>query len=320
MCEQSGVRLKRCIQTLALVACSGFACSPAAEHEPLAPSPAAGLPVLSARRSQKPKTESPSVDPGAKLPDPRFFSDEAASIDLPRFAFQASCQTARCNLPEVLLDFGETQPIPNLSVYGYDLAASSSVSFGQRESHWLMAIVLCGKVEIHPANDSPARSANPWDVVYAPGAGLTLVAGPEPVRLLIAVGQREPSADAALLRVDSFARAAHAAWGNGHYHAFILHGAEEPDMPTSLSLLWATRDSAVPPNVHDTEWEHLAILDGRGTMLIGEQRIPLGPGDVYHVPPGIEHGFKSAGKTELVAVQWFTPPGPEQRYFSLPGR
>jgi mannose-6-phosphate isomerase-like protein (cupin superfamily) len=83
----------------------------------------------------------------------------------------------------------------------------------------------------------------------------------------------------------------------------------------------ASKSAAVPQNVHEREWEILAILSGDGTLVrtVGgrEDDTPIAPGTFASIAPGVPHAYRPAGKSPLVAVQLFSPPGPEQRFKKL---
>lgn len=42
------------------------------------------------------------------------------------------------------------------------------------------------------------------------------------------------------------------------------------------------------------------LLEGRGTVRVGEQRHPLGAGDIILHPPGEIHELRNTGETELL--------------------
>jgi mannose-6-phosphate isomerase-like protein (cupin superfamily) len=109
------------------------------------------------------------------------------------------------------------------------------------------------------------------------------------------------------------------AWGGGAYHARL--GFE--DGSASLGSLMASKNAPVRQNVHDHEWEILAILSGDGTLArtVGgqEQATPIAAGTFASIAPGVLHAYRPAGTSPLVAMQLFLPPGPEQRFKKLAG-
>ena len=107
------------------------------------------------------------------------------------------------------------------------------------------------------------------------------------------------------------------AWGGGAYHARV--GFE--DGSASLGSLMASKSAPVPQNVHEHEWEILAILSGDGTLArtVGgrEDDTPIAAGTFASIAPGVPHAYRPAGTSPLIAVQLYLPPGPEQRFKKL---
>jgi gentisate 1,2-dioxygenase len=79
--------------------------------------------------------------------------------------------------------------------------------------------------------------------------------------------------------------------------------------------------SAVPAGlatpVHSHEAEELAfILEGSGTILIGEERIPVSEGDLVLTASGLLHQTIADEAGALVVLWIYAPPGSEDRWFS----
>jgi mannose-6-phosphate isomerase-like protein (cupin superfamily) len=108
-------------------------------------------------------------------------------------------------------------------------------------------------------------------------------------------------------------------WAGGKFGASI--GFEGPRASCTLLAIEAT--GGVPPHQHDNEWEMLAILAGRGTTPLGsaENRTNLTaqPGILMSIPKATEHALMPE-ELPLVAIQFYVPPGPEQRFKKLAGR
>jgi quercetin dioxygenase-like cupin family protein len=62
------------------------------------------------------------------------------------------------------------------------------------------------------------------------------------------------------------------------------------------------------PHVHQAEEEVIYILAGRGTILAGEQEIPLEPGVAIYIPPGLTHQIRADEPEPLKLVTLFSPP------------
>jgi len=73
----------------------------------------------------------------------------------------------------------------------------------------------------------------------------------------------------------------------------------------------------VAEHVHTKEWEILAAVEASGTFVLDGTEGRLGPRQIVMVPPGAKHAWKPEPNAKLVAVQMYTPPGPEQRFVAL---
>jgi len=63
-----------------------------------------------------------------------------------------------------------------------------------------------------------------------------------------------------------------------------------------------------PPHTHTHE-EIVFVLAGDGTVEIGGEVHPIGPGTSVFLPPGVEHRLTSAGRESLELLGVFSPPG-----------
>jgi quercetin dioxygenase-like cupin family protein len=63
-----------------------------------------------------------------------------------------------------------------------------------------------------------------------------------------------------------------------------------------------------PPHTHTYE-EAVHVLSGDGTLEIGGEIHPIGPGTSVFLPPGVEHRLTSAGRDTLRVLGVFSPPG-----------
>lgn len=75
--------------------------------------------------------------------------------------------------------------------------------------------------------------------------------------------------------------------------------------------------AGVPEHTHPGSWEFLAAIDAKGTFVLDGTEGKLGPKQVVTVPPGAKHAWKPDPGSRLVAVQLYSPPGPEQRFVGL---
>lgn len=73
----------------------------------------------------------------------------------------------------------------------------------------------------------------------------------------------------------------------------------------------------VAEHAHPTSWELLAAIEAKGTFVIEGTEGTLGPRQVVMIPPGAKHAWKPDPASKLVAIQLYSPPGPEQRFVAL---
>ncbi len=69
----------------------------------------------------------------------------------------------------------------------------------------------------------------------------------------------------------------------------------------------------VKPHQHDASVEIVVMQSGRGTFTLDGVVREVGPGETVVVPRGATHGF-IAGKEPVKVVQFYVPPGPEERF------
>jgi mannose-6-phosphate isomerase-like protein (cupin superfamily) len=224
---------------------------------------------------------------------------------------------------------------PTLPFFAWEevLPPRHVLSFPKQAGLDLYVALFDGEVSIK-AHDIPDKQKRlwRWNAARVPGLG-AMVECKEPTRAIFVLVANAPGATLAQAsapgqKTDWTTRPAPVvsveldrqpdlAWRGGAYHARI--GFE--DGSASLGTLMASKSAAVPQNVHDHEWEILAILSGNGTLVrtIGghEDDATIAPGTFASIPPGAPHAYRPAGTSPLVAVQLFLPPGPEQRFKKL---
>ncbi len=72
----------------------------------------------------------------------------------------------------------------------------------------------------------------------------------------------------------------------------------------------------VPEHTHANEIELLYVLQGGGVMTIAGKEMSVRPGMAIQVPRGVKHAFRipADAKEKFVAVQVYTPSGPQTRF------
>lgn len=135
----------------------------------------------------------------------------------------------------------------------------------------------------------------------------------EPSRVVVAVSSPEdrsrcvPTDDAVTRLGEPLLNA------GGKLRVHILLDAQSGATFGSFAILDGDADLAVPEHVHEGSAEVLLIESGDGTILIGEERTTVAPGQVLYIPANTLHGYEP-GTQPLRAYQVYAPPGPEQRF------
>jgi mannose-6-phosphate isomerase-like protein (cupin superfamily) len=76
----------------------------------------------------------------------------------------------------------------------------------------------------------------------------------------------------------------------------ILTG--EDGGPVSIHRVTISTDAKL--HYHKRLTEHYIILSGSGEMELGDERVPVGPGDVVMIPPLVRHTAR--GQMEIINV------------------
>jgi mannose-6-phosphate isomerase-like protein (cupin superfamily) len=289
------------------------------------PAPTAAASTAPADTSPPPEPIAPAlpIDLGTKVPP---FPHRAVSAPkVPAFARGA------VPVPEGLA----SQVDPTLPFFAWEQVMPPGVvlTFLKNAGLDLYVVLFDGEVSIKAADiEGKQKRLWRWNAARVPGLG-AMVECKEPTRAIFVLVTNTPGATLGQAgtpgqKVDWSKRAAPVtsveldkqpdlAWGGGAYHARI--GFE--DGTASLGTLMASKNAPVRQNVHDHEWEILAVLSGDGTLVRmpagKEDDVPIAAGTFASIPPGVPHAYRPAGTSPLLAVQLFLPPGPEQRFKKL---
>ena len=126
-----------------------------------------------------------------------------------------------------------------------------------------------------------------------------------------ACSKKKPALSKTVVRVASTPEVT---WARGAMHARLQVGEKEKSL-FYLGRLEGT--SPVGEHVHKGTWEILAAVDAAGTFVLDGKESRLGPRQVAVVPPDTKHEWRPDPGSKLVAVQLYSPPGPEQRFLAL---
>lgn len=85
-----------------------------------------------------------------------------------------------------------------------------------------------------------------------------------------------------------------------HYEersARLAQGTAARKLGASVSIL-APGKRGCPYHLHHAQEEMFVILEGRGTLRVAEEMLPLKPGDVVFIPPGPEYPHQIINTTD----------------------
>jgi mannose-6-phosphate isomerase-like protein (cupin superfamily) len=103
-------------------------------------------------------------------------------------------------------------------------------------------------------------------------------------------------------------------WAGGKMHAHLDVGT---DVSPNLYIGRLEGTAPVAEHVHEGSWEIIAAIEASGTFTLDGKEQRLGPRSVVYVPPNTKHSWKPDEGSKLVAIQMYSPPGPEQRFKAL---
>ena len=105
-----------------------------------------------------------------------------------------------------------------------------------------------------------------------------------------------------------------AVWMPGGLRVEVHLGADDTDGAFCLMVDHPPPGWFLPPHRHENEAETVCVSAGRFEMTVDGVRTELGPGDVVHVPRGVEHSGRSLAGEPGRRVLVFSPAGME-RFF-----
>jgi len=325
---------------ITLTACGGKGAATPESAPAASTSPASSTPTVAGDQGTAPAVASAATPPDASTPPEPIVA--TLPIDLgkkvPAFPRRAAspdkgAYSARGDVPVPDGLASQIDPTVPFFVWEQVLSPRIVLTFPKQPGLDLYVVLFEGEVSIK-ADDIAGKQKRlwRWNAARVPGLG-AMIECKEPTRAIFVLVANTPGttlgqATAQGQKVAWTKRPAPVtsveidkqpdlAWGGGAYHARV--GFE--DGSASLGSLLASKSAAVPQNVHDHEWEILAILSGDGTLVrtVGgkEDDVPIAAGTFASIAPGVPHAYRPAGTSPLVAVQLFLPPGPEQRFKKL---
>jgi quercetin dioxygenase-like cupin family protein len=94
----------------------------------------------------------------------------------------------------------------------------------------------------------------------------------------------------------------------------LLEPQDTGSQALALDVVEFSGGAEIPRHQHDGSSEVLYVVAGGGTLNIGSESYPFAAEDAIHVPSGQPHGAKIGGGEKTIAIQFYAPAGPEQRF------
>lgn len=82
---------------------------------------------------------------------------------------------------------------------------------------------------------------------------------------------------------------------------------------SSMSKLKLKPGTVIPMHVHSSD-EYLHFSKGNGEMVIGGKKVKIKNNTTVFIPKGVKHSYTNNTKYKTIAIQVYTPAGPEQRF------
>jgi quercetin dioxygenase-like cupin family protein len=188
----------------------------------------------------------------------------------------------------------------------------------------LHVVVVAGDVDATTPGQKPMH-VGAWSALVVDDTRVTIEATTR-AEIVFAYVPRAEGAKAphtgSVTTVD-FAKVAPLRWAHGSFEARIAIEAVEgsPAPPASLAILRIGERGRVAAHAHDHEWEALHVVQGKGTLTLGEgtdaNDYAVEATRTIEVAPARRHAFVAGSDAPFVAVQLYVGPGPEQRFKRL---
>lgn len=334
-------------RTLATTALTLLGCAtttPAPVSAPPAPPPPAVATV------ETPTTQAPvaAPTPAPEIEYPPIPGElPTLSIDNLRFRDQYECARGVCRVdalapavPTRAAAADGAATVPPSMAWLHVVRPGATVVIPRRAGVDLLGLVLVGRAALRTVEAPRERptEAAPWMAFLLPDGGASIAAsdaGGAAVLLVTArdgAGEVPPEASGARARGGYVLRSMNAAedlaWHRGAMHARI--GFDASTSPhASLEVVMFSDAASVAEHAHEGSWELLAAISAAGRLHIPAQQVSgveasvlehdriVTAGTIAYVPASVRHAWSPDGTHPLIAVQSYSPPGPEQRFRAL---
>lgn len=74
-------------------------------------------------------------------------------------------------------------------------------------------------------------------------------------------------------------------------------------------MMKLTVEPGIPTPPHSHPHEQMGhLIQGEGTLYVGDESIKIQAGTSFHIPPNILHNFDATGNAPAVLIEAFSPP------------
>jgi quercetin dioxygenase-like cupin family protein len=105
-----------------------------------------------------------------------------------------------------------------------------------------------------------------------------------------------------------------AAFGGKAQVRILLEPQDTGSPALALDVIEFAPGFEAPRHQHPGSEEVLYFTAGGGTLMVGSESYPFAAEDAVHVPADQPHGAKFGREDKTIAIQIYTPAGPEQRF------
>lgn len=85
----------------------------------------------------------------------------------------------------------------------------------------------------------------------------------------------------------------------------------------SINMVIVPPGSKSDAHSHTESEEFWIVVEGRGEVVVDDERAAIEPGMVIYAPPKSKHRILNTGQDPLIAYFLFAPPGPEKKLLDL---
>jgi len=219
----------------------------------------------------------------------------------------------------------------------HDIQSGAKLSVPANDALEFVVVGLRGELRVHDTRSGASPESEyrvqPWTALRASGAGVEFECAAGNCEAMFALIAPKSTLDAEVgaahastprripLELRSFEAAPLSSWEHGRNHARILFGGSDAGgpLPFSLTLLQSFAPALIPPHTHESSWENLLVLEGRGNLELRGRSYPIEGGESLHIAPRVRHAYVPSGQEPFVALQLYTPAGPEQHFLAAQG-